>query len=131
MYTNVQEIHSKSPKTGPQDKLNTSQQPGNSSERELILINLSGNSKSLGETENVNIEPNIATPKNVPVSMALFQIINTGKVQENKPSPSKKTPEMFPTSPNPPEPPPTFAEAFVASQHGHRLIEALPFLLMS
>ena len=106
---------------------NALQQLENSSERELTLIDLSGSSKSLGKTENVNFELDIAIPKNVPVSMALSQILNTSKGQENKPSPSKKTPEMFPTPPNPPGPSSIFVEAFVTSQHDHRLIEALPY----
>ena len=127
MYTNVQEIHSKSPKTGLQNELNASQQLGNTSERGLTLIDLSGNPKNNGERENVNLALNKATPKTLPVPMVSSQTLNTGTGHQNEPPPSKIPPEMFPTPPIPPGPPPTFAEAFVASQHGHRLIEALPY----
>ena len=124
VYSNSQRTGSSPQKTRPQNEISMPQQQYDSPERGSTVIDLTGNSRNIGKTESVSLELNRSTSENLLDLMIPIQAIKANTGPQNKPSPLKNFPEMLSFSTDLPGPP-TFAEAFVANQHGHRLIEAL------
>ena len=119
-------VYSNTQKTRSQNEISMPQQQYDSPERGSTVIDLTGNSRNIGKTESVSLELNGSTSENLLDLMIPIQAIKANTGPQNKPSPPKNFPEMLSSSTDSPGPP-TFAEAFVANQHGHRLIEALPY----
>jgi len=124
-YKTPRKFASDSHKTGLQVEADTLQQQGNSPDRRLTLIDLTGNTRNMSKTESVILELNKSTSENSLDPMTVSQSINMNTGYQNKPVPLKYPPQMPLDPPNPPEHH-SYCEAFVANQHGNRLIEALP-----
>ncbi len=126
VYTTPLETSSVCHKTESQDKLDTPQQQELPPNRRWTQVHLIGNSRNMSKTESVILELDKSISEKVLDPMTPLQAINMNTGPQNESSLPKSSPDMQSALPNPPGPP-IFSEAFVASQHGYRVIEALPY----
>jgi hypothetical protein len=123
----LQEEESTTHKKGPQDEPDIPQDQRNPQASSLTLIDLTGNCLNEEKTGSVSQKPKESTSDILPESQDSFQGLSTNLAHPNEPSPPNHSPEPPNMSENHyPPAPPTIAEAYVASQHGQRLLDALP-----
>ena len=114
-------------KIEPQGEPDNSQRQGKHQSNRLTLIDLSGTCQQDDKTGSVIQLPDKSTSDILPEPRDPFQGLSTNLAYLNEPSPPKHSPEPPNMSENHyPPAPPTIAEAYVANQHGQRLLDALP-----